>query len=580
MITPEGQLRSASLAVLVAVMAVTTSGAASQQAPRPQQTPVFRGRIDVVPLTVSVVDQGGAPVTGLTRADFTVRENGRPREILSFFPQVFEPGSAAPPTMQGGELLDGRIAPATRRTFLIVLGNGRIQHPTRALDGALEFVRERLLPQDAVALIAFHRATSFTIDRTGMAAILERYRDAHERIDFEIREFFRRTRGYGGGGPPMPASMLAAIDRDLFDGIALPAGGGEPDAITIRNTADLLLGMDVAASMRDRSSQQQPTFQGLLQSAERGGLSLIDMTILSSRLKLLAAIEYLRGVEGDRHIVFLAPGAIARNADDARVLGARANGARVAVDYVWTAGTSLRGASGCPSCRDIADLTGGSYTSVDYASRALAEIDRASRSSYLIGYAPVDPAMDGAYREVQVTVNRPGVVKFRKGYFATAEVDPLDLQDMVAESRVTGALMSSFDANEIGLDVRATGVTTLTGVEVRVDVSIDVRALALGMTGGLRTGRVDVHVYCGDARQTPIGERTERLDLRADAATYAAWLETGLRQAVQVPVLSRARYVKVIVCDHGSGRIGSRSVAVGESGIFTHARFPDLQFAR
>jgi VWFA-related protein len=560
-------------------MCVALAGAQQTQ-PRPQ-TPVFRGAINVVPLTVSVADRSGVPVTGLTQADFTIHENGRPREILSFFPQVFEPGSAAPPTMQGGELLDGRIAPATRRTFLIVLGGGRIQHPTRALDGALEFVRERLLPQDAVALIAFHRATSFTIDHDRIGAILERYREAHERIDFEIREFFRRTRGYGGGGPPMPASMLAAIDRDLFDGIALPAGGGDPDAITIRNTADLLLGMDVAASMRDRPWRRQPTLQHLQQSAERGGFSLIDMTILSSRLKLLAAIEYLRGVEGDRHIVFLSRGAIARNADDARVLGARANGARVAVDYVWTGGTSLRGSHGCLSCRDVADLTGGSYTSLDYASRALAGIDRASRSSYLIGYAPVDPAMDGAYREVQVTVNRPGVVvKFRKGYFAQPQAEPVDLQDMVAESRVTGTLMSSFDANEIGLDVRAIGVTTDTGVEVRVDVSIDVRSLDLAVIDGVRTGRIDVHVYCGDARQTPIGERTERLDLRADTATYAGWLETGLRQAVQVPVASRARYVKVIVYDHGSGRIGSRSVAVGESGIFTHARFPDLQFAR
>jgi hypothetical protein len=111
-------------------------------------------------------------------------------------------------------------------------------------------------------------------------------------------------------------------------------------------------------------------------------------------------------------------------------------------------------------------------------------------------------------------------------------------------------------------------------------VSIDARSLDLAVIDGVRTGRIDVHVYCGDARQTPIGERTERLDLRADTATYAGWLETGLRQAVQVPVASRARYVKVIVYDHGSGRIGSRSVAVGESGIFTHARFPDLQFAR
>jgi VWFA-related protein len=574
---PDKQLRLALSATAAAAVALSMAAAGAQETRPQQQTPVFRGGIDVVPLTVSVVNRSGVPVTGLTRADFTVRENGRPREVLSFFPQVFEPGSVASPSTDSSGLGDRGVAPATRRTFLIVLGNGRIQYPTRALDGAAEFVRERLLPQDAVALIAFHRATSFTTNHDGIAAILERYRETHERIDFGIREYFRRTRGFGRGGPPLPASMLAAIDRDLFDGIALPASGEDPHAITIRNTADLLLGMDVAASIRERPWQQQPTFQGLLQSAERGGFSLIDLTILSSRLKLLAAIEYLRGVEGDRHIVFLARDAIARNADDARVLGARANGARVAVDYVGTAGTSPRGAHGCLSCRDIADLTGGSYTTVDYASRALAGIDQASRSSYLIGYAPVDHAVDGAYREITVTVNRPDVVvRFQKGYVARAEVEPVDLQEMVAESRVTGALMSGFDAKEIGLDIRAAGVVTETGNEVRVDVSLDVRQLALKETGGRHAGRVDVHVYCGDVRQIPVGDRMERLDLEADAATYAAWIETGFRRVVQVPVSSPARYVKVIVYDHGSGRIGSRSVTVGESGTWNlRASIPD-----
>src|SRR5262245_41316691 len=57
------------------------------------QTPVFRSGASVVPLTVTVLDQKGLPVTDLTAADFTVHENGRERSIINFFPQFMGPES-------------------------------------------------------------------------------------------------------------------------------------------------------------------------------------------------------------------------------------------------------------------------------------------------------------------------------------------------------------------------------------------------------------------------------------------------------------------------------------------------------
>ena len=52
------------------------------QTPAQQQTPpVFRGGTTVVPLTVTVVDQSGAPVKDLKASDFTVYENKRPRTL-------------------------------------------------------------------------------------------------------------------------------------------------------------------------------------------------------------------------------------------------------------------------------------------------------------------------------------------------------------------------------------------------------------------------------------------------------------------------------------------------------------------
>ena len=48
------------------------------------QTPQFRSAVDLVHLDVSVLDKNRDPVRGLTRADFTVLEDGQPRNVDNF----------------------------------------------------------------------------------------------------------------------------------------------------------------------------------------------------------------------------------------------------------------------------------------------------------------------------------------------------------------------------------------------------------------------------------------------------------------------------------------------------------------
>jgi Ca-activated chloride channel family protein len=58
------------------------AGAAT--AARGQQGPVFRGGVALVEVYASVTDAAGAPVTGLARERFTVREDGTPQPITVF----------------------------------------------------------------------------------------------------------------------------------------------------------------------------------------------------------------------------------------------------------------------------------------------------------------------------------------------------------------------------------------------------------------------------------------------------------------------------------------------------------------
>ena len=70
-------MRSLFVLLTIAALAAVVTEA---QAP---QNPTFRSGTDVVRIDVSVLDKNRVPVRGLTTADFTVREEGKPRPVVA-----------------------------------------------------------------------------------------------------------------------------------------------------------------------------------------------------------------------------------------------------------------------------------------------------------------------------------------------------------------------------------------------------------------------------------------------------------------------------------------------------------------
>ncbi len=78
-------MRTTSAIVGVAAAMAVTCGAlvSGQQAP-PAKQPVFRSKAELVRVDVVVRDRNGAIVRGLTAADFTIAEDGKPQQVASF----------------------------------------------------------------------------------------------------------------------------------------------------------------------------------------------------------------------------------------------------------------------------------------------------------------------------------------------------------------------------------------------------------------------------------------------------------------------------------------------------------------
>ncbi len=70
-------------AIVAGIAALAVAPIAQQQQPAAPQPPPFKTGVDAVQLDVSVLDKDRRPVRGLTAADFTVLEEGKPRQIVA-----------------------------------------------------------------------------------------------------------------------------------------------------------------------------------------------------------------------------------------------------------------------------------------------------------------------------------------------------------------------------------------------------------------------------------------------------------------------------------------------------------------
>src|SRR6185295_12483571 len=108
------------------------------------------------------------------------------------------------------------VAQQDRRVFLIVLGRGRLQEPSNGIDAVQRFVRELLLPQDEVAILAWDRATDFTTDHAQILRVLERFKARHTGIEQMLKSRFSGLAAVYGGRD-LPKDIRAEVNRVFQD---------------------------------------------------------------------------------------------------------------------------------------------------------------------------------------------------------------------------------------------------------------------------------------------------------------------------------------------------------------------------
>ena len=575
------------------LLALVLAASAAQQ---PQQKPpLIRSQITTVPVDVRVLDRDGKPITDLTAADFTILENGVRQSIQHFSSQTFtaEPAAAAaPPAFTRGETA-ATVRPSNRRAFLIVLGRGRHQQVSKYVDGLNDFVKQ-LLPQDQVAVMGWNRATDFTADRARVTAILERFRERHPKVETQLSEWFSGLRAVYGSKDIPPQ-----IQKEI-DAVFAAAPDLRPRALTPSPDSDMGTRIEQARKMAAEiySDELVKTFEdaSFLQDMRAGilaslaGISFEEYAAMAGDVmqdvgNVYAAIDYLRYLEGEKHIIFLTAKGIdlpllegnrgvARVAADARVafnivytggtVGApparyvmTPQGSRLQMSPTATVGMTYNQSFSVGDLRMIANTTGGQMSAYLRAGEAFSRLHNAIEHQYLLAYSPVKPATDGSFRNIEIRVNRPGArVFYRHGYYATARVIPLNRRDFVTFNRIRAAARLGREIDHIGVTIGDVKPAD-DGKELVVNLIVRVDKLSLIEEGGIRRASLDVAVYAGDRKSVSVGESLSRVDLSFRDDGYRDALVKGAPITIRVPIKSAPHQLKAVVYDYGADLLGS-----------------------
>jgi VWFA-related protein len=597
---PMMQTHGAAFAFTLVLSLLTAINAPSAQTPQSPQ--VFRGATTLVPVDIRVLDRDGKPVTDLTQSDFTLLENGVPQAIRHFSTQgLTAQTSGAADSLAPRAAQADAISPQHRRIFLLVLARGRLQGVRMGIDGMLHFVRERLLPQDLVAVLAWNRATEFTTDHARIADVLERFKHAHEGLEAKMDLRFGDLAGLYGS-KDIPASLQRDIDA-VFGGASTRGlrsvqPGVSPNEKRVnedtRRTTDTLL-------------SPAPQVTGGETDPERRDAALDEFVGSSAQTmqdlgNLYVGVEYLRRIEGEKHLVFVSASGLAlpRAEDDLDLVSAASN-ARVVIDYIHISGTSMSPSQamfevktqsvsrgGRPpvaptptaqtdqkektemwkfaTARTLSEQTGGHFFANRFSNVAadMDHIDEATRSGYILGYYPSNPAMDGKYRQIAVRVNRPGLtVLYRHGYFATKTVEAFNLRRITTYSRIAAA--ANYPRAVSDIKVQATASMPKTAelpLRVLLDIRIDPARLTFTKRNGRNVKSIELAIFLVDGEDHLVGQTWKPVELTFTDDRFQSVMRDGVTIGLAITVTAPPKSVKTVVYDPAADLIGSTIVKV------------------
>jgi VWFA-related protein len=371
-------------------LAVFVCLSAQQPSPATTQLPTFRTGVDAIQLDVSVLDKDRRPVRGLTASDFTVLEDGKPREVVAFsavelptLPDVPPAGvETVPPDITRNDLPVGRIVVILLDPFLqrvMVPGRVTIADPPgiAALRATAASIVNGLGPGDLAAAghTMYGLPQNFTTDKSRLKRA----------IDSTAFGTNKRAEGEEWGNCTCGTCRLEAITR------VATALRAEPQ----RRKVIFFIGERVQlAPVRGQcNTYLEPATKQMLHATQ---LANVNVHTVDPNAMETTNVHAGDDFQPD------SPGGV--------------SGAARAQEQANRAFLIERH----QSLQTVADWTGGrAILNTNAPEKSVRPILDESSAYYLLAFQSSDVKRDGRFHQITVKVNRPDVqVRTRRGYYA------------------------------------------------------------------------------------------------------------------------------------------------------------------
>ncbi len=515
----------------VLVLVITQSTIAQQQ----QQGPatVFRISRDIISIDVVVRDRSGALVRGLGAADFEIREDGRPQEVLTTsFQEVKAAAAGSAREVPMLRRLGAPPAPpsaahepevAGRRLILLLFDLSQMEpeEVERAVRAARQFVDRAMSPADLVAVATLTWELSVLTDFTSDPGVVGDILDSIVAVDVST----------GDAAPADTADTSPLVER--------------PTAATESRLRALRLLSDSLADVSQKKALLYFT-AGLGNVAHDTMAELRAATTAAARANLAIYPVDTRGL---RAVVPSGPARVASRSGEGLFSGSDVNDQFSEL----TASQDMMAS--------VATATGGRmFHGANDLSEAFDRVARDTEAYYLLGYTTTNTARDGRFRRIQVRVKREGLrVEARAGYYAERDFAHTNREDR--EAQLEQQLLEPSPAADLRVEASTSWVRL---ADERFSVPITVTTNALATTPSDGADVLDLLAIIEDEQGRVVGRIRDTLDIPVNAAQIAPSVAY-----VTSAILPAGRFtLRTVVRQNVDGAMGS---------VSTEIRLPDLE---
>lgn len=571
------------------VAAGTPDKALNPVVPAPNETPVFHAQGQLVQVDVSVTDKQGRPVQGLTQADFTVMEDGKPQEMRAFEAHVAPTATSAPPKVPlPPNTYTNQTDTPVDDTVSLVFFDTVNTPPTDqiyARKQLIEFLHQ--LPRGRrVALFILgtrlQMVQGFTDDPDVLVKATEKILTDRSLFLTTDRES-QQTRGEiegiakvsAPGGAPAGGTSIAGnaankreqsianmeayrLDQRInvtlaaLEGIARLSSGypGRKNLVWLSGSFPIQLRPDL--SFFDMNASTAADTGSVTLTAKREAQERIRATT-----KLLAAARiavYPVDVRG------------LQTTGVDMSLGALESGTYSSSDSPQAYSSVINGQSDTRfeerrSMVSIADQTGGeAFTGTNDLRRAMERSMNDGSNYYTLAYTPPNSASaNPAFRRIEVKLAREGMkLAYRPGYYPTSEEVP--------------SQQSSFHALAVAMQRENPPSTMLTlkaqvlppdetHSMVRIDYVVDAAAVTFAEAANKnRRALVDFMVVAFDKDGRDAGHSAQTMDATLPLADYEKIMKDGLPMHQELSLPPGTYTLRLGVMDRPSQKVGTVDV--------------------